>query len=233
MHSWRDAGGAPNGDAVAAVIQQTAPDVVSLVEVNEPWAAPATLGDVAERCGYSWTFVPSIEFGTEPSGRGYGNALLTRMPVTAVQQLSVFTPSQRYDGTEPNETRSVLLARLGVSGPQLGLAGRPVWAGATHFPASHRASRKEAARAILELARQLSTPWIIAGDFNAAPSALFAGRVDLLRVYPESAEPTFPAHRPRVPIDYFLTSPNVTMKAEVLPAQGSDHLPLLGTARIG
>jgi endonuclease/exonuclease/phosphatase family metal-dependent hydrolase len=107
-----------------------------------------------------------------------------------------------------------------------------VWLGSTHFPATHRAARKVAARSLLELARQLSTPWIICGDFNASPNALFTGRTDLLRVYPESAEPTFPASRPRASIDYFLTSPGVSMKAEALRVTGSDHLPVLGTARL-
>jgi endonuclease/exonuclease/phosphatase family metal-dependent hydrolase len=224
VHSWRDAAGAPNAAQVSAMIKETAPHAVSLVEVNEPWGRPETLASVAE--GYQWTFVPSVEFGEEPSRRGYGNALLTRLPVTATQQVSVFAPDQPYDGSEPSETRSAALARVSHEGTQ-------TWLGSTHFPATHRAARKHAARAVLELVRQLSTPWIICGDFNAAPKALFAGRTDLLRVFPEIAEPTFPAHRPRTPIDYFLASPGIAMKTEVLRVTGSDHLPVLGIARLG
>src|SRR5579859_525517 len=111
IHSWRDADGAPNLAAVTALIQRTAPDVVSLTEVNEPWGAPRTLQDVAAESGYSWIFVPSIEFGTDPSARGYGNALLTRIPVTAVQQLTVHAYPHVYDGSEPSVTRSVILSR--------------------------------------------------------------------------------------------------------------------------
>lgn len=217
IHSWKDADGAPNREAVAALIRRTAPDVVSLTEVNEPWGAPRTLTDVASESGYSWIFVPSIEYGTDPSARGYGNALLTRIPVTAVQQLTVHAHPHGYDGSEPSETRSVILARL---------SGTAAWVGSTHFPASHHSSRKAAARRLRQLTLQLSAPWIICGDFNAPPGKLFDGLSDI-RVFPPHAEPTFPTRRPRTAIDYVLASDGVEMTAEVLRVPGSDHLPLL------
>jgi endonuclease/exonuclease/phosphatase family metal-dependent hydrolase len=221
IHSWRDAAGAPNLRAVAALVQQTSPDVVSLTEVNEPWGAPADLAALAAECGYGWLFVPSIAYGTSPRRRGYGNALLVRSGVTNVQQVDVFAPPGRYDGSEESETRSVLLAR--VSGG--------VWVGSTHFPASSRASRRTAAAALLDLVSSLSTPWIVCGDYNAAPSALFAGHPGV-RVHPDSGVPTFPAHRPRTRIDYFLASPDVSVSASVLSAGGSDHLPILAVCAL-
>lgn len=221
VHSWRDASGESNVARVTDLIREASPDVVSLVEVNEPWGAPECLGSVAADCGYGWVFVPSIEFGAAPGRRGYGNALLSRIPLTDVQQVSVFTPPGRYDGSEESETRSAVLARVG-----------PAWVGSTHFPASSRTARKAAAGVLLELLRSLRTPWVVCGDFNAAPAALFAGRTDLLRVHPDSGMPTFPARRPRVPIDYLLTSPDVSVSASVLAAEGSDHLPVLGRCRL-
>ena len=223
MHSWQDAAGAPNGAAVSALIRDTAAHVVSLVEVNEPWGAPSVVAEIAGDCGYAWTFVPCVELGTAPGRRGYGNALLTRVPVTATQQVSVFRPEGRYDGSEPSETRSLVLAA--VHGPG-------VWVGSTHFPATHQSARKAATTALLDVLRELRTPWIVSGDFNDPPSALFTGRTDLLRCHPAAGEPTYPARRPKIAIDYFLTSPDVTMKAEVLHVSGSDHLPILGTARL-
>src|ERR1019366_8793421 len=44
IHSWQDPAGAPNAEAVTALIRDTRPHVVSLGEVNEPWGAPDTLG---------------------------------------------------------------------------------------------------------------------------------------------------------------------------------------------
>lgn len=223
IHSWKDAVGAANRDAVAALLKREAPDVVSLTEVNEPQGAPRTLADIADECGYSWIFVPSIEFGTDPNARGYGNALLTRIPVTAVQQLNVHQHEHGYDGSEPSETRSVILARL---------SGTGLWVGSTHFPASHQSSRKAAARQLRRLTMQLSTPWLISGDFNASAGSLFDGFSDI-RVHPERPPATFPAHRPRTAIDYILTSPGVGTTTEVLRAAGSDHLPLLAEVSLG
>ena len=51
IHSWRDDSGAPSDEAVAGLIRDTGPDVVSLVEVKEPWGAPSVLSGLAGRLG--------------------------------------------------------------------------------------------------------------------------------------------------------------------------------------
>jgi endonuclease/exonuclease/phosphatase family metal-dependent hydrolase len=213
IHSWKDAAGAPNAHLVTALIRDTAPDVVSLVEVKEPWGAPEALAEVAGECGYSWTFVPCIEYGADPSLRSYGNALLCRLPISAVQQVSVYRPERPYDGSEQSETRSLVLARVGSW-----------WVGGTHFPASEHASRKIAAQALHQLTLRLSTPWVICGDFNAPADDLF-GKYSGISASPGLA--SFPARRPRKAIDYCLSSPEVAVTASVLDVAGSDHLPLL------
>jgi endonuclease/exonuclease/phosphatase family metal-dependent hydrolase len=223
VHSWRDAAGAPNIDAVAALIRETRPHAVSLVEVNEPWGAPSALAKVADECGYSWVFGPVLEFGADPSARGYGNALLTRVPVTAVQQWRVFAPPRLYDGSEPAEPRSVVLARLPF-------AGATLWVGSTHFPAGDAGARKAAALELRRVTGHLARPWLVCGDFNAAPDDCFADRGDLL-VSPDPARPTFPATHPKAAIDYCIAFPGIFLESEVLRAEGSDHLPLLTIAR--
>jgi endonuclease/exonuclease/phosphatase family metal-dependent hydrolase len=219
IHSWRDGAEAPNTAAVAALIRETSPDAVSLVEVNEPWGGPSALAEIAGACGYSWLFVPSLEFDEGGRSFGYGNALLTRVPVTAVHQWRVFSPGRPYDGTEPAEPRSVLLARLGPS----------MWVGSTHFPASDPGSRKIAASTLERLTRQLTGPWLICGDFNEEPSALFAG-TGAFAISPDPAELTYPANRPTVAIDYCVAHPAVAMETRVLRTAGSDHLPILTVA---
>jgi len=52
IHSWRDPSGHANVAAVADLIGQTAPDIVSLAEVGEAWGAPGSLRDLAARGGY-------------------------------------------------------------------------------------------------------------------------------------------------------------------------------------
>jgi endonuclease/exonuclease/phosphatase family metal-dependent hydrolase len=223
VHSWRDVTGAPNVDAVVALIRDIKPHAVSLVEVNEPWGAPGALVEVADRCGYSWIFSPALEFGATESARGYGNALLARVPITAVQQWRVFAPSRFYDGSEPAEPRALVAARLPF-------ADRSLWLGSTHFPAGDAGARKVAATELRRVTSQLTGPWIVCGDFNDPPAKCFADRGDLL-LSPDPARPTFPAHQPRVAIDYCLASPGIFLRSEVLPTQGSDHLPLLTLAR--
>jgi endonuclease/exonuclease/phosphatase family metal-dependent hydrolase len=224
VHSWRDADGTPNPGAVADLISEAAPDVVSLVEVNEPLGAPEALADLAEKCGYSWIFVPSIELGSAPAARGYGNALLTRLPVAAVQHVDVYSPERRYDGTEPTETRSATLARVRF-------AGAYAWVGTTHLPATEHGSRETAARVLHRLAGQLATPWIICGDFNAPFATLF-GDGGGIRVHPQTPAATFPARRPVTAIDYAISPPEIATNTKVLRLPGSDHLPLLAIARL-
>ena len=69
IHGWRDAAELPNAQAVIELVRSTGPDAVSLVEVDEPWGLPSTLGRVAKECGYSWVFGPSFEYGE--IGRGH------------------------------------------------------------------------------------------------------------------------------------------------------------------
>ena len=45
------------------------------------------------------------------------------------------------------------------------------------------------------------------------------------------AQLTYPADEPAEPIDYCLASAAFRLDAEVLPRSGSDHLPLLISAR--
>jgi endonuclease/exonuclease/phosphatase family metal-dependent hydrolase len=85
IHSWRDATGAANLEAVADLMGETDPHVVSLVEVDEPWGMSDCINKLSHRTGYSWVFVPSFEFGDQEPAGGFGNVVLTRLPILAVQ----------------------------------------------------------------------------------------------------------------------------------------------------
>jgi endonuclease/exonuclease/phosphatase family metal-dependent hydrolase len=219
VHSWRDARGRPNTGAVAALLARHQPDVVSLVEVSEPWAAPASLAGLARRAGYSWFFAPAVEPGQDAPARGYGNALLTRLPVLAAQQWRLTWPATVYDGTEPSEARSVALV-------QVALGGGAVWTGSTHLPASSQPARAAALRRLTEVTGKLDAPWVICGDFNTRPSA-WLRRGQPIAVAPRRGRPTFPARFPVRLLDYAIASPEVSLRARPLRAAGSDHLPVL------
>lgn len=224
IHSWRDASGGRNLEAVAGLIHQTAPHVVSLTEVDEAWGMADSLHELADRDGYAWLFVPSFEFGrTVPSG-GFGNALLTRLPILAAQHWQLLWPSRQYDGSEPSEPRSALFARLGFG-------SAPVWVGTTHLPRGDPWARSKALERLMALTRRLSDRWLLCGDFNTAPSS-WLGDGGPITVSPDPAQPTYPADHPVEPIDYCLASPGIHLNAEVLPVAGSDHLPQLVLARL-
>jgi endonuclease/exonuclease/phosphatase family metal-dependent hydrolase len=212
IHMWRDSAGADNRQAVAELISGISPEVVSLVEVDEPWGHPDNLQRLATDLGYGWVFIPAFEYRGEG---GFGNALLVRGQVQAVQQWQLLPP-RLYDGTEPSEQRAVLLTHVRVGQTDC-------WVGSTHLPRSEPALRAEAARRLVQLLTGLSAPWILCGDFNqpreawTPPSSV---------VVPSSPMSTYPAGAPTDAIDYCVLD-GVSADAHVLASEASDHLPLL------
>jgi endonuclease/exonuclease/phosphatase family metal-dependent hydrolase len=219
VHSWKDDGGQPSFGEIAAFIGGQDPDVVSLVEVSEPWAAPGGLPELARRTGSAWVFSPAVELGGDAPERGYGNALLVRPALLAVQQWTLTWPPRVYDGTEPSEARTVALARVP-------LGDGPLWVGSTHLPSTGRPARLAALGQLLGLTAKLEEPWLICGDFNEA-AAGWPGLAQRARPYPDPPQLSHPAARPVRAIDYCVASPGLAVTARVLNAPGSDHLPVL------
>ncbi len=217
IHMWTDTDGINNADRVEALIKEQDPDLVSLVEVDELWGQPSTLADIAQRLGYHWAFVPAFEYRCEG---GFGNALLSRTPLSSVQQWQLLSPSL-YDGTEPSEPRAVILAAVTIEGVKLTV-------GSTHLPRHDPAKRQEATARLLDLLDRLPEPWIVCGDFNQLHSAWIADRHYLS---PPPALPSYPASEPVEAIDYVVSS-GILLEAEPIEWVGSDHLPILGTADV-
>lgn len=218
IHSWHDDAGVSNVDAVTELVRATEPHVVSLVEVDESWGSPSRLGAVAERCGYASIFAPVLEFGQDRPVGGFGNALLSRLPITAVRQRQLVWPSTIYDGTEPSELRAVVFAKLG-----------PLWVGSTHLPRSSAEARTAALQRVKAVTQELDGAWLLCGDFNA-PAAEWIARDEPVVVAPD-VQPTYPAKEPVEAIDYCVASPHVSLDAKVLSASGSDHLAVLAVVR--
>ena len=131
---------------------------------------PAGSGTWPGWAGYTWIFSPAVEFGRDAPDRGYGNALLTRVPVRAVQQWRLTWPPRLYDGSEPSEPRSVILAEVPFG---TGTA----WIGSTHLPATDPAARACALDRLTELTAGLGRWWVICGDFNTPPATWAARRL--------------------------------------------------------
>jgi endonuclease/exonuclease/phosphatase family metal-dependent hydrolase len=221
VHSWTDDAGKPNGDRVAGLIARTEPDVVSLVEVDEPHGTPGTLADVAAATGYASVFCPALEFGNEDGPRGaFGNAFLTRLPVLAVRHRHLLWPVPVYDGSEASEARTVTLADLAADFGMVTVA-------TTHLPRGDEAARASAIARLTDIVTG-SAHWVIAGDFNTS-SFWTEGRE--LAAAPD-AVPTYPAGGPREAIDYVVTAASLRAHAEVLHEPGSDHFPVLAVVSL-
>src|SRR3712207_5695451 len=110
VHSWRDDAGRPNVESVTKLVKALEPHVVSLVEVDETWDDyPSSLDEVAAATGYASIFTPTFEFGTDHPVGGFGNAILSKLPIQTVRQRQLVWPPRLYSGTEPSEPRTVLL----------------------------------------------------------------------------------------------------------------------------
>jgi endonuclease/exonuclease/phosphatase family metal-dependent hydrolase len=225
IHSWRDTSGASNLETIADSVGETDPHVVSLVEVDERWGMSDSLNELADRVGYSWIFAPSFEFGDQTPAGGFGNALLTKLPILAVQHWQLLWPSKLYDGTEPSEPRSAVFAKLGF-------LQSPLWFGSTHLSRSDSQARANGLRRLMALTQKLDGHWLVCGDFNTPASSWLHNDRSVV-VCPEPAQPTYPADEPVEPIDYCVASPGLLMEGKVLPVEGSDHLPLVVFVRVG
>lgn len=220
IHSWLDATGQSNMDAVTDLIKQTDPDVVSLVEVDETWGAPPVLATVAQQCGYTSIFTPTLEYGKQQPEGGFGNALLSKLPVSAVIQRQLVWPTTIYDGTEPSELRTVTFAKLDS-----------LWVGTTHLPRSDADARTAALQRLRTMTTELGTDWLLCGDFNTPATSWLAEARNVV-VAPTPAVPTYPTEKPIEAIDYCLASPDISLNAKILGASGSDHLALLVSATL-
>lgn len=215
IHMWTDADGVDNVDRVTDVIGHADPDVVSLVEVDEPWGRPSKLAQMADTLGYHWAFIPAFEYR---EAGGFGNAILAKQPLDNVQQWQLLPP-MLYDGTEPTEPRAVVLAQITTT------AG-PLIVGSTHLPRSDDQHRKHASNRLLDLLRAVAEPFIVCGDFNQPPSTWVPTDVTTA---PDPPMPTYPAAAPRESIDYCLASGLTIQSAATIDNAASDHLPIVIT----
>jgi endonuclease/exonuclease/phosphatase family metal-dependent hydrolase len=220
VHSWTGADGVSNVDAVVELLAMHAPDVVSLVEVDEPDASAPVLTRIAERAGYRSVFLPAFSYGGEHIEGCFGNAILTRVPILAVRRHPLLWPAPVYDGSEPSEQRVLLLVRVDAHNLE------PAWVGSTHLPRASGAARAAALGRVRQVVSVLDPPWLLLGDFNT-PAASWLDGDPTMGAAPREATGTYPASAPTEAIDYAVAPRDHRLRGEVLVADGSDHLPLL------
>jgi endonuclease/exonuclease/phosphatase family metal-dependent hydrolase len=218
LHCGLSGGGRPFD--VAAVLAKLDADIIAVQE--DWWARDDGTDPVAEaaKARDAQLFRAELSSGRSlaelniapRSDRGtWGIAVLTRLPVLSHETLSLGQPEGELVG------RAALICSVTAPG------GWPL-----RLVCTHLSPRLNSPAQLVRLARHLSAdarPTVIAGDLNMPRAATWmaAGYTPVLRGR------TFPADRPRVQLDHLLAGPGLTcMAAEVLPAVGSDHLPVQG-----
>lgn len=214
-------------ERLAEVIRSVDPDLVSLQEVDRGVRRSKELDEPAELArltGLTAVFEGNIRV----QGGDYGNAVLSRLPVTGHR--NQLLPSHRQ-----GEQRGALVVDL--TGPDA--AKTPIRFIATHL--DHRGDDSErlaSAEAIAAIADEFpERPTLLAGDLNAQPNS------QTLQEFGKNWQatnrdplPTFPAGRPTRQIDYILYRPADRWKVietRVLDEPvASDHRPILAVLEL-
>ncbi len=200
-------------ERTAQIIRNLNPDVMGLQEVdNHIDQEKSDLQRLQTLTGMEVVAGPTMQ---RTSG-DYGNALLTRLPVVAVE---------RYDiSVKGREPRGVLIVQLEWQGQKLQVA-------VTHLGLLPGERRTQVRRLIECLSEKDRRPLILMGDFN---EWLFWGRPLrwLHRHFgPLRSPATFPARWPLLRLDHILADPPGLLRPSVvfkspLSRVASDHLPL-------
>jgi endonuclease/exonuclease/phosphatase family metal-dependent hydrolase len=234
IHAGKDAGGKPNLEEVAALVQSADADVVLLQEVDRGTRRSGNVDQVlrlAELTRYSAAFGRSLDY----DGGQYGIAALSRRPITSdeTEALPITPPQARAGGSyEPRAALTFMTTtKLGT-----------LRAINTHLDASRDDHyRLQESAHIVSLAERLRSslaPLVAGGDFNAEPGSetyrrvLAGGFRDAWQECGAGDGFTYPADKPIKRIDYlFLTTGLSCTRAEVIDTRISDHRPLLVTLR--
>lgn len=213
VHQGFDESNVPGLDGLVATIAGEAPDVVVLQEVTRGWMITQqhdVLTVLAERLGMQYSFGPTI-------GETYGNAVLSRLPVTEVRTVSY--PRQVAVRHQP---RGALLFRVS-----------DLLVIATHLDHIDGASdvRQGQMRVLID-AWAGARPAIVAGDLNALPASaemrmlVQAGFTDLAQAG-GAEQPTFPSRQPVERIDYIWGIGVTGSQAHTVASLASDHRPVV------
>jgi endonuclease/exonuclease/phosphatase family metal-dependent hydrolase len=218
IHQGLDVRSVPSLPEIARVVEQAAPDLVALQEVNRGMTVSGGVDAVA---WLRWRF-PAYALHFEPMhGTLMGNAVMSRHPF-------VESGGARFEAGLRRLPRGYAFARVDAPGGELLFASLHL----TPYDRSPDDAREREAQA-----RELVGFWngrartVLAGDWNADPGsapirrAEEAGLVDAQAAVGRRADWTSPHSRRR--IDYvFSTADLRPLEGEVLTSEASDHRPV-------
>lgn len=210
-------------DAIVNVIRKENPDLVALqeVDVNTRRSGNGNQAEmIAEKLGMQAFFGRAIDH----EGGYYGVAILSKCPLTKTK----VTPLPE-DAAPESEDRVLATAEVSLPG------GMKVRFGSTHLDVVSPENREQQVRTINEMAAKEPMPFIVAGDFNAAPESSAILELDkrFTRTCGSDCAPTIPVDKPDRAIDFIAFSkgsPFQVVSQKVIPERyASDHLPVVVT----
>lgn len=215
-------------EELAATISAGQPDLVALQEVDCKTArpiAPHQHGrDFATELGYRTGMLPLYGKTIPHAGGLYGIGMLSALPYIGVRKTML--PRRN----ETDEQRAMLAAEVETA------QGDTIVFVSTHLHHRGAESRLEQIEALVREAATFGRPVLLGGDFNAKPDER------TIRFLLENGwkmlcgtDPTFPADRPSVRIDYLFGYPAQEWElesTEVGEAETSDHRPVISVVRL-
>ena len=177
---------------------------------------------IAESLGFYSCFAKAIDY----KGFEYGNALITRFPITSVKTFPIVVPDVEKR-KERYEDRVLLVATLDVDGKDLTVM-------VCHFGLSDE-EREIATQTVLAEVEKIDSPLVFMGDLNARPEfeviARLRGALCDVSKLMNCEKPTHDSIAPYTKIDYIFTGNGVgVIETDVPGVICSDHLPV--TAKI-
>jgi endonuclease/exonuclease/phosphatase family metal-dependent hydrolase len=161
-----------------------------------------------------YAFAPNLAY----QGGWYGVAILSRFPILASEHA-------RYQHLREAERRGYLRVEVSVGGRTISFV-------ATHLDYQHDDNRLYETRQLLNALSRVSTPLIVAGDFNEEPEGasyklMLSRFADAWAASGTQADGlTYPADKPRKRIDYIFYAPRErarARRARVVESLASDH----------
>ena len=209
-------------DIMVDTIKKCGADIVGLQEIRDEGAKAdyqAQTKILAEKLGYYYYFAEAIRFGGE---NPYGNALISRYPITSAETIKIPDPEVRkYDGYY--ETRCLLKATIDVG------SGLNVLV--SHFGLNPDEQENAVKTVVSHIPAERC---VLMGDFNMKPdnqrlTPITEKLQDTASAF-SAPKFSFPSDAPTRKIDYILVTKDLIVESADIPEiVSSDHRPHTAT----
>ena len=212
-------------DKIASVIKETNPDLVALQEVDYK-TNRARKYDLATELGWRTKMAPLFGIAMPFDGGGYGEGVLTKMPIIASRNV----PLPHSPGNEP---RTALEVTVKLE------SGDTICFIATHLEhQKDNADRVDQVEKINEVFAKGKYPSILAGDLNDTPESesISILKTEWTDSSDDNPEPTYSSDKPHKKIDYIMYQParnwKVVENKIICDKVASDHCAVLSVLKL-